>query len=58
VTEVSRSLHGAVDGLRSISGNMRELSGDGDGVSGDRASARSLADLAIRLRDTVSSFRT
>jgi methyl-accepting chemotaxis protein len=60
VTEVSRSLHGAVDGLRNISGNMRELSGDGDGVGvvGDQASARSLADLAIRLRDTVSSFRT
>ncbi len=56
VSEVSRSLHGAVDGLRSISGNMRELSGDGDG--GDQASARGLADLAIKLRETVSSFQT
>ncbi len=56
VTEVSRSLHGAVDGLRSISGNMRELSGDDSG--GGSASARALADLAVQLRETVSSFRT
>jgi methyl-accepting chemotaxis protein len=62
VSEVSRSLHGAVDGLRDISGNMRELSGNDGGsaaaAGGNQASARALADLAVKLRETVASFQT
>jgi len=59
VVEVSRSLHGAVDGLRSISGNMRELSGDDTAApGGDQTSVRALTHLAVKLRETVSSFRT